>query len=221
MGMERVLKLAQRLASLDRWIARGEEVLKVLRGRRRYLAEFVVPEAVDQLDWDPEIMSYDPVGDVVIVKLPNGLTMMVAETFHPHTPKKDADKREAILDWVEANGGDALLTLDLTLIFRRGEGKKARAVLKLLDDFEKKLKKDKSETNPTLTLIKEKNIHHALYQTFCRDLVRKGKDLPEMLGVFNRRVASVVVPATPAPEPEPELPPRRVPSVNSQGYGDV
>lgn len=175
----RVAEVAQTVLNLQYEILNMEAVLKEKQKELRFLTEFVLPDETDSLDWDPAVMSYDQAGDVVTIHLPNGHVMAVAEQFHPHTPKRDNEKRTEILDWIEANGGQDLLTLDVSLSFRRGEGKLARQVLAALDKI------------PEAKYSKEKGIHHALYQTFCRDRIQKGLDLPELLGVFNRRVATV------------------------------
>jgi len=177
--IKRVADVAQHVIDLQYQILNLETELKEKKKELRFITEFVLPDETDSLDWNKSIMRYDPGGDVVTINLPNGHILAIAEEFHPHTPKKDNEKREAILDWVEGHGGQDLLTLDVSLSFRRGEGKLARKVLAALDGI------------PEAKYTKEKGIHHALYQTFCRDLIRKGQDLPEMLGVFNRRVAKV------------------------------
>ena len=208
MSIERVADLAEQIVEVEQEILNLEQKIKEKRAELRYLKEFVAPEATDQLDWDPAIMGYDPEGDTVTIRLPNNHIMTVAESFHPHTPKKDNEKRGEILDWLEAHGAGGLLTLDVSLSFRRGEGKKAKQVLAALDAI------------PEVTYTKDKGIHHSLYQTFCRDRIRKGEDLPELLGVFNRRVATVKrYVADPGLPAEPERRPFK--PVKSDGYGDL
>lgn len=95
------------------------------------------------------------------------------------------------MEWLEQNGADSLLALDITLSYVRGEGAKARKMLALI-----------AKAEPDRQIQKDKTIHYQTLAKFCRDMVAAGKHLPDLLGVFHRRV-STIMNLRDAPRPEP------------------
>jgi hypothetical protein len=111
-------------------------------------------------------------------------TIQITNSFHPHIVKEPIRRAEQ-LAWIEANGGAALLTLDLSVSFGRGEGVAARKVLMALESL---LPKERIE--------RTKAIHHQTLQKFCRDRIAAGLAVPDLLGVFNRQETILPPPTT-------------------------
>ncbi len=207
--LQRLNRLSRRVLLLRRGIERGEATLKALKAKLHYLAEFVVPEMLDEMDWDPKRMEFrEEEGDAVYVEFADGLMLRVRESFHPKLHAKETPERMEEMEWLEANGAGDLLTLDVSLSFARGEGKAARAVLAAI-----------AKVDPSRPITKEKTIHYQTLQKFCRERVAAGLELPELLGVFNRRIAEAVQGEPPVAMVDGENGRRGIPPVHSDGYG--
>jgi hypothetical protein len=205
--LARVARLAAELETVDAEIAAAETLLEKLRHVRREMVEHTLPVEVDLLEWDEALMPIDDEGNVVELRLPTGQTLRVAEAFYPHLYAAKNPRRAEQLQWIEANATKALLSLDVEVSFTSGEGAKARAALAALEN-----------AIPGHTITKTKSIHFQTFQKFCRDRLALGKDLPEILGVFHRRVAEIVPPLAPV-EPGPADAPRYgIPKLTAEGY---
>lgn len=205
--LARVARLAAELEAIDAEIAAAETLLEKLRHVRREMVEHTLPVEVDLLEWDEALMPIDDEGNVVELRLPTGQTLRVAEAFYPHLYAAKNPRRAEQLQWIEANATKALLSLDVEVSFTSGEGAKARAALAALEN-----------AIPGHTITKTKSIHFQTFQKFCRDRLALGKDLPEILGVFHRRVAEIVPPLAPV-EPGPADAPRYgIPKLTAEGY---
>lgn len=186
-----VERMARTQDELVRTIESLTERLKGFQDHLRQLSEFDLPEAIDALEWDPERMTCDEVGDEVRVTLPNGRVVMVKDTFHPHITNAN---KVAAFDWIIAQGDEALLRTDISLSFRRGEIEPLRNAVNALKEAVPNHEPDINRT-----------IHPSTLAKYCRDKIAEGVDLPDSFGVFNRRVATVAL----------DNSPRRVPPVAS------
>lgn len=173
-------KVASELVKLELMVEAYEKTLDTARKKIRLLKEQVIPDMVDGLDWDPLTMRITTDGAVAVYQDCAGMVITVRDEFHPRFPKKDDVLRQEIMDYVEQNGGEPLLSYVITLSFSRGEYAKMVKVLAAVENVV-----------PDQTITKEKSINHNLYKTYCRQKVSEGINLPDTLGIFNRRIASV------------------------------
>lgn len=101
----------------------------------------------------------------------DGWSLELTDFVSGSLPKDDA-KRIAALEWLSDNGGDGLITTDLSLTFGKNQHNEALA---LADDLR----------NAGHEVEVKSGVHAQTLMAFGRELLRNGKDFePETIGLY-------------------------------------
>lgn len=162
------------LSRLSRMFARRTEVqdkLEALQAEAKVLAEEL--RDLDERAF-PEL--FDEVG-VTSFKVGNR-SVSVEEKLYGGVPKDPADREQA-MRILKEHGGEALMKMNVSVAFNKGEDQAARDLAQRVHEL---------GFNPTV----DESIHSATYQKWARDLLEQGVPLDlKALGLYHRRFVKI------------------------------
>lgn len=183
-------KLSDEAVTLLTRIAKGEELLKMLKERLTIIMTKELVEAMDAVNQD-FIGVKDADFDIVVREV-------VKAALNKPDPKKDGyaarvKARDAGLAYLEKVGGGGLINTEMSLVFARGgEGKNTSAqyaqqlAAELIDRAERNAKKGQ----PTFTVEVDRSVHHGSLSSFVREQLEHQPNLKlPLLGAHVARVA--------------------------------
>lgn len=158
-----------RLAELQHKIqlrtSKLESDLKSEQEELRNVAEKLLPEAMENLG----LSTYTTT---------TGISVQVKEKIRGALPVENRPKG---FDWLEKNGFGGLIESEVVIPFKRDELEEANKLVEELRDKGK-------------IAVLERNVHHARLDSFIREQLAQGAELPlDIFGVFRQRIAKVEV----------------------------
>lgn len=161
--LREVSKLAQRMLDLQSGIEALEAELKDRKEQLRMVQEVLLPEAMDAIGME----NFEITG---------GKKVTVRSLVNASIYK---DKRAEAYDWLREHGHDGIIRTSVALHFTKGQSKEADKVLGELQDH-------------GYTPEREDNVHPGTLNSWAKEMVQKGDDLPaNLFSLFVGRKAVV------------------------------
>lgn len=166
-NLKRIRTLADEMLRLKDGIEQAEIELKAMKDACRKIEELDLPELMDEVG-----MSEFKMGDGRVISIENKVYASI--------PK---DRQDEAFSWLRKRKLDGIIKRTITVVFGKGEDKKARHV-------ERNLHRYKSLVDNSI--VSSETIHPQTLKAFARKALEDGMDIPlDAFGIFEKRVASV------------------------------
>lgn len=163
--MVELSKLVEKTYDAQVKVEKLEADLKEAKEELRQLSEKRLPEKMDEIG-------------VADYTTSTGIYVEVREKVRGSLPVENKSKG---FDWLEKNGYEGLIEMEVVVPYKRGELSKAQELVKELNEGDR-------------IASLERNVHHARLDGFIREQLAQGKDIPlDIFGVYRQRVAKVEV----------------------------
>ena len=161
--LARLTKLAEEQAAAEAKVADLEAQLTKAREEVRDLAEFKVPELMDQIGMSE-------------FKTASGLKIKVVETIRAGISVANAP---AAFAWLKEHNHAAMIKREIKLSFGRGEDDKANKLIERLE-------------GEGLHPDDKASVHPSTLAAFVREKLAKGEEIPlDLLGVHRQRASKI------------------------------
>lgn len=158
---------AQEQKRAEAEVARLEEALTKAKENLRDIAERRLPELMDA-------------AEAADFTTKDGLKVVIAETIRGSIPK--ANEARAF-KWLEDHDHPHLIKRQFTIEFGKDQ-----------EAWAKKFEGDLAKRKKPLNVKRKNSVHPATLQSFIREQLEKGVDIPlDVFGAFRQRVAKVIV----------------------------
>lgn len=168
------------LVALDRLIRERDYLrAKMLEAEQAYKDAKAKYEEVAEKD----LPDYLKALGVKQVRMTDGRIISLKTTVTASLPKKEAERLEAGIDWLEREGQDAIIKRNVTAVLGKGEDYLARRLAEVMREAGAQV------------VQQERSVHHSTLSALVRELMRAGRNFTEeerkILGIWERD--SVVV----------------------------
>lgn len=162
-GLTLLSQLADDLFDAETDVVNKAAELKTAQGKVKNLAEFTIPEAMEELGMD-----------MIITK--SGLKVEVKDAL---SAKKLTHKHAAALKWLRDNHQGGLIKTAVTVPFSAGSEGDADELVEQL-------------AGEGFAAAKGMEVHHSSLAAAIRSMLKEGVDVPmDLLGGYSRRVATI------------------------------
>lgn len=166
-ALKRISKLAKLQIKYEDEVEKAEANLKQAKENLRKVAEVDLPEAMESVEMEE-------------FKLEDGSKIKIDTKYQAGISAANTAKAFA---WLRKHNLDSMIKHQVTVEFGKGEDKKAKAALKLMQTKGYRHKDKQSVHNQTL-------------KAFVREQLEAGADLPlDLFGVVRQTVAKITRPA--------------------------
>ena len=157
-----LIGLADDMEAAEAEVIRLQKLLDEAKGNARRISEEDIPRALEGLEGD--------------FNLPDGRVVQVTQKVRANISK---DNQAAAHKWMDDNGHSALIKREFTIKFSKDEDKWA-------DKFER----DLSNRKRPLDVNRKKTVHHMTLESFVRQQLAEGSDIPKELFGVHRQLYS-------------------------------
>lgn len=161
-NMKRLSQLADELFAEEAKVAELQADLKAAQKRVQKLAEFDIPELMDDLG-------------VTELKTTSGLRVEVAEKLHA---KKLTEAHVQALEWLRQHNQGGLIKTLVGVPFSAGSESDADQLVDRL-------------AGEGIAAQKSVEVHHSSLAAALRTMLEQGEEIPDYMGAYQRRVAAV------------------------------